>query len=211
MRMTIRVAGLTKEITILGFNVYDASIYIHIYRPALVQLLLVGVGKPSTSLTMNKLVATPDRWMPVRVEIVANPAGLKRQISAMSEMLKYERWHKVFLNQHPIDCEMTDLVAMSGITMAGAGFKKNEILGRAQLHEEQQAAFNSVHSLEDALALIEGYPGSGKTRLIGAMAAYLLSLKYHAALAAATHEATDNLGGAVVNYLLDTRYPVRSL
>lgn len=144
--------------------------------------------------------------MPVNVEVIANSAGLKRQVSAMSEMVKHDHWHKVFLNQ-PEDCDISDLVAQSGFTEADIEVKKAEILGRAHLNDEQLAAPNSVRSLEDALAITEGYPGSGKTLLIGAMAAFLLSLDFHVALAAATHEATDNMIEAAVKFLADTKDP----
>ena len=74
---------------------------------------------------------------------------------------------------------------------------KKRILAMGQLNTEQLKAFNSIHTMRDYFAIIEGYPGTGKTRLLTTIALYLSSLGYHVALGAATNEATDNLIEAV--------------
>ncbi|MCJ1458608.1 hypothetical protein MMC28_008981 [Mycoblastus sanguinarius] len=146
---------------------------------------------------MSELLQVSPKWIPVKVEVIANAAGFKRQVSAMTELLRHpdaRPFHIFFLNQRPTDCETTDLVKLSGLSEPQALSTKNAVLGRAQLNREQLKAFDCGRILHDCFAIIQGYPSTGKPQLITAIAAYLVSLGLHVACgAAATHDATDKV------------------
>lgn len=69
--------------------------------------------------------------MPVGVEVDANQARLKLQVSTTTVMLSFTHsWHyyETFVNQHASSCEMSDTVARTGFNEAQAEIKKERIL-----------------------------------------------------------------------------------
>ena len=115
------------------------------------------------------------------------------------------RFHKVFMNKQDGNYGTSDLVALSGLSEKAILKKRKEVLGRAKLNRDQLRASECVRSLKDLFAIIQGYPDCGKTKLIGALAVYLVSLGFHVALGAATHEATENVIESTVEIIGDAK------
>ena len=92
------------------------------------------------------LLTSPWKWIAVRLKVIANKAGLKRQISTITEKLRNpstEPFHKVFINQRPTANQTSDISTFSDLSEAEVQKKKATVLylRRASLNAEQIEAF----------------------------------------------------------------------
>lgn len=200
VKIVFRIQGEEKTQKVTAFTISSAL------GQARGNVLLLVIGRPLMYFTENGLASTDDtKWIECNLQVRSDMGALKRMVSSLEEFKRNDvakKFLPVFLNQRPRDlpptCPFEDL-DKDLITR-----KKNAILGRQNVNDEQRRAFNQLFQMHGHFALCQGIPGSGKTRQIAMMIAFVLSLGLPVLACASTNQATDHLAEVVAKYLKDS-------
>lgn len=142
------------------------------------------------SSSMPSLHSNSMLTMPAEVSINPIFAGLKRQISAITDLwLKPEcqKFHAAILNRDPAILPTDNPSLHSGFTEPEIEAKYQVILGFKNWNKKQRLAIEEgCKSLRGLFSIIQGFPGVGKSDVIAAIIYFFLSLRMPLLCGAAT-------------------------
>jgi DNA polymerase III delta prime subunit len=133
-------------------------------------------------------------YLPTKLILRVPQSGAQRQVDAVNRLSEQEnlgKWQPLLLNHRAGKRSMVDPTAplnpAAGVVMS----KVQEVIGKLDWSESQKACIKSLQSFPAGMLLIQGFPGTGKTLTLVAMASVLLSLGAHVLFTAPSHYAAD--------------------
>ncbi|PIG88248.1 hypothetical protein AARAC_005938 [Aspergillus arachidicola] len=141
-------------------------------------------------------VGQQPRFLPAKLKISVPRSGAQRQVDAINRLCTplphLEALSNVSLNRNASPRRLIN--PFSGLNLPSATVQAaiSEVLQSGiEWSESQIACINSIMSIPNGILLIQGYPGTGKTFTLVAIASILISLNFHVVFSAPSHYAAD--------------------
>lgn len=183
---------------VLNLPFRSDSIFIILEKPT--ELLLRTAVNPSAGI----------KWRDCQITITVPMAGAQRQVDSINRLCEgqlssLKKWHRLLLNQHAGPRKIYDPTLSSGLSTYEIDGVIRGVLYHPKLDwsEDQKSCIKAVRRFPERLLMIEGFPGTGKTYTLAAMASIFLSLGLHVLVSAPTHAAGDAFSNTMDKYNAD--------
>jgi hypothetical protein len=139
------------------------------------------------------------RWMDAKVKIRIPSLGAQRQVDAVNRLCHLTnanfaiKWHKVLLNQYAgrrTVYDPTDCLNLESSQIDDTIRSVLEIPG-IEWAEDQKKCIKACRHFPERILIVEGFPGTGKTYTLVAMAYIYLTLGMHVIVSTPSHFAAD--------------------
>ncbi|KAH8426479.1 uncharacterized protein LDX57_004214 [Aspergillus melleus] len=136
------------------------------------------------------------RFLPAKLTISVPQSGAQRQVDSMNRLCApgshLEVLSNVSLNREAGPRPLINPFFGLGIPFSTVQTAINDVLqSNVKWSESQIACIKSIESLPNEILMIQGYPGTGKTFTLVAIASILISLGMHVVFTAPSHYAAD--------------------